>query len=597
MDPFKGPQTAAPLGAIIDLEERVFMKKSALLIMMGLAFLGAMGFTVNAATISASLSANPISYSGKCPAVITFSGQITSDSPGMVQYKFIRSDDANAPIQTLNFDKAGSIAVSTTWTLGGPGLPTYAGWQAIQVVYPQQVQSNKAEFKVQCQEPPQQKITAKLLADPISYKGKCPVAITFEGEISVTVPCTVQYKFLRSDGATDTNLKSLVFEGPGTKSVSTTWTLGGASLPDYEGWEAIQVTAPLSAESNKASFKMSCVGIQVPPLAIGKKPDLGMYGFLKIGKNSKEVKWNETITLTPEDATLVSGGKPAFDLYYDFREYNGVAVPGPFKNKIFFNDNLVSQQTNLSCGAMEIKNIHTQAYLGPEDGKLQIKIDADNETAESNEDNNFNFFVNLNFKGFDVRGGFKKPIIPGVVPVETPAQPSGGAIAQPGSVIETGKTPQLLDKNKEDCVSFNPDTTEVKKHKNDWRIVDGDHSMFNFHDKKDEADKALAIIKFYRMNESCFVGRPDPSFSYLKVSGAAPTGAFTGEDCIAFNPAAIEAKKIDGDWKIVQGDNWLFSFGKAKDEAHEAMAIIKKYGFTQACFVGRPGPSFTYLRK
>ncbi len=128
------------------------------------------------------------------------------------------------------------------------------------------------------------------------------------------------------------------------------------------------------------------------------KTDLGMYGFLQIGKNKKEVQWNGTITLTPTDATLISGGKPAFEIYYAYREYNGGTASG-FNNKIFFNDKLVSQQTNLSVGATEIKPVHTQAYLGPQNGRLQIKIDADNQVSETREDNNFGFYVNVNFEG------------------------------------------------------------------------------------------------------------------------------------------------------------------------------------------------------
>jgi len=141
-------------------------------------------------------------------------------------------------------------------------------------------------------------------------------------------------------------------------------------------------------------------------------PDLGMYGFLKIGKNKRLVKWGETIVLTPGDAFLVSNGVPAFDLYYSCREYKGVPA-GPFKNKVFFKGNLVSQQTSLNLGAMEIRPIHTQAYLGPQNGRLKINIDADNDVAESREDNNFNFFVNLRFKGFaDVQ---TKPRLPDLV--------------------------------------------------------------------------------------------------------------------------------------------------------------------------------------
>ncbi len=135
-------------------------------------------------------------------------------------------------------------------------------------------------------------------------------------------------------------------------------------------------------------------------------PDLGMYGFLKIGKHKKEVKWNRTIVLTPSDVTLISNGIPAFEVYYAYREYAGVAVRG-FKNKIYFNNKLVSQQTNLYLTAKQIKHVHTQAYLGPKNGKLQIKIDADNNIKESRENNNFGFYVNIVFKGFNNVSKFK----------------------------------------------------------------------------------------------------------------------------------------------------------------------------------------------
>ena len=123
-------------------------------------------------------------------------------------------------------------------------------------------------------------------------------------------------------------------------------------------------------------------------------PDLGMYGFLKIGKHKKEVKWNRTIVLTPSDVTLISNGIPAFEVYYAYREYAGVAK-------------LVSQQTNLYLTAKQIKHVHTQAYLGPKNGKLQIKIDADNNIKESRENNNFGFYVNIVFKGFNNVSKFK----------------------------------------------------------------------------------------------------------------------------------------------------------------------------------------------
>jgi hypothetical protein len=71
------------------------------------------------------------------------------DSPGEVKYKWIRSDNANAPVQKIVFKKPGSQVVKTTWTLGASGK-TYNGWQAVQILSPNAMTSNKAEFTLEC---------------------------------------------------------------------------------------------------------------------------------------------------------------------------------------------------------------------------------------------------------------------------------------------------------------------------------------------------------------------------------------------------------------------------------------------------------------
>jgi hypothetical protein len=149
----------------------------------------------------------------------------------------------------------------------------------------------------------------------------------------------------------------------------------------------------------------------------------------------------------------------------------------------------------------------------------------------------------------------------------------------------------------EDCVSFNPRTATAAQIKGTWKIVDGRHWLFDFGRHRKEADQALRIIKYYGMNQSCFVGRPQPSFQYLLVSGNAPVGSTPVEDCVAFNPQTTTVQQIKGRWKIVDGSHWLFDFGSNKPEAMMALEIIKRYGFTHSCFVGRPNASFTYLRK
>lgn len=150
---------------------------------------------------------------------------------------------------------------------------------------------------------------------------------------------------------------------------------------------------------------------------------------------------------------------------------------------------------------------------------------------------------------------------------------------------------------KEDCVGFNPNTAQVRLIGGRYKIVDGNHLMFDFANKKDEAIKALGIIKRYRANQSCFVGRPGPSFEYIKVGNQIPTGAVPGEDCVAFNPNTAEVKQINNSYKIVDGSHWMFDFGNNASEAKQSLAVIKKYGANKSCFVGRPNASFQYVRR
>jgi hypothetical protein len=103
---------------------------------------------------SATLAAAPTEYSGACPTTIKFNGAITARRAGRVQYKFVRSDDAFAPIQTLDFATPGTKPVGIAWTLGGPTLPSYSGWEAIRIVYPASLESNKAGFSIRCASAP-----------------------------------------------------------------------------------------------------------------------------------------------------------------------------------------------------------------------------------------------------------------------------------------------------------------------------------------------------------------------------------------------------------------------------------------------------------
>lgn len=150
---------------------------------------------------------------------------------------------------------------------------------------------------------------------------------------------------------------------------------------------------------------------------------------------------------------------------------------------------------------------------------------------------------------------------------------------------------------KQDCISFDYNQAEVKNVDGRWKIVVGSMWLLDFEDKESEARQSLQIIKHYKMNKQCFVGRPDASMEYYLVNGKSPVGSFPGEDCIPFNLDNIEVKEIGGRWKIVDGSSWLLDFEDQEDEARLSFRIIKYHEFTRICYVGRPDASMIYFRQ
>ena len=104
------------------------------------------------AVIDANLKPEQVQNVGQCPVTVKFTGYITTNGPGTVKYTFTRNDGATAPVFALEFDAAGTKPVNTTWTLGGPGLMEYSGWQRLKILSPSEFESSveSGSFKVAC---------------------------------------------------------------------------------------------------------------------------------------------------------------------------------------------------------------------------------------------------------------------------------------------------------------------------------------------------------------------------------------------------------------------------------------------------------------
>jgi 2-haloacid dehalogenase len=149
----------------------------------------------------------------------------------------------------------------------------------------------------------------------------------------------------------------------------------------------------------------------------------------------------------------------------------------------------------------------------------------------------------------------------------------------------------------DDCLVLRPDAVQVQHVGGDWKLVDGSQQVLDFGASQANAERAQAVVAHYRFDRICFVGRPDPPMMYFTVGGSAPSGAMAGEDAIPFDLAGVVAQQVAGSWIVTDGVSRMLDFGASEVNAVHAVTLIKRYGFTHQCFVGRPDAPMMYFRK
>jgi hypothetical protein len=157
-------------------------------------------------------------------------------------------------------------------------------------------------------------------------------------------------------------------------------------------------------------------------------------------------------------------------------------------------------------------------------------------------------------------------------------------------------------------IKLNDTTWALQNNQQDW----------HYFPNEVEAEKSKQLLLEYGASSHCNCGNT----SFTKKNGKpVSSGAFfyqrtadgqgignselntypnPVEDCLPFDPEKLVARKdlLNGEWYLIEGRfRSMFSFGKEEEACKNALKVIKKYGYNQSCFVGRPMASFAYLKK
>jgi hypothetical protein len=385
-------------------------------------------------------------------------------------------------------------------------------------------------------------VIADLRADQVSYTGTCPTTFTFKGSISTNRAMTLHYRFLRSDDVRTVPV-ALKLGKDERKEINYSWEVAGSSgSPEFDGWVLLQAIYPTNMKtvSNIVNFKVNCTNREEKSTQDNTKQQI-LSGPQQVQK-APGLPLAGSPEQLPQEKVSVPAGPPMIQ--------QGQPLTGSFP--------LMPP----SQGGQGPGSIPVPQPVQPGQG-------------------------------------------PGSMPMPTGQAPGGMPMLQPGQkgpVPGSASMPFLNQQGpaialKEDCISFNPDTATMEQTSLGWRVMDGSQVIFGLDFDKTEAMIALATIKHYKMTQSCFVGRPRPSFHYMLTGGSAPVGSFRPTDCSPFNPATTDVRQINGSWKVADGSNELFGFGDKKDEADQTLAIIKKYGFTYSCMIAKGKVEYVYMHK
>lgn len=156
----------------------------------------------------------------------------------------------------------------------------------------------------------------------------------------------------------------------------------------------------------------------------------------------------------------------------------------------------------------------------------------------------------------------------------------------------------VLGELKEDIIRFNFQNAQVVNIDGRCKVTANNMWLLDFGPNQAQANQALQVIRLYRLNQQCFVGRPDPSMQYYLSNGMPPVGPVPGEDSIRFDNNNLRVVNYNNRWKIIEGTNHaMLDFDQNEAEAWAALRIIWKYDFNYICFVGRPNPPMMYFRR
>ncbi|HEA20118.1 MAG TPA: hypothetical protein ENH87_04305 [Pricia antarctica] len=349
-----------------------------------------------------------------------------------------------------------------------------------------------------------------------NFTGECPKKFEFEGLITVNEPVTVTYTWLRSDGETAPE-NTLEFTEAGSKTVSTSWTLGanGNSYEDY--WQQLKIVSPRETLSDKAEFNLQCE----------ENPEISVSAVLEgdaefTGQCPRKFDFTGEITVN-QPMTVT----------YTWLRSDGETAP---ENSLEFTDaGSKTVSTNWTLGAngnsyedywQQLKIITPEDMLSEkavfnlncEEGLIEDCISFDYNSLFIEEVGDLWIIKNGRSSLLSFRTFAKAQLAVSIIKyykmdsqcfaIRPNAELSYYTVAEE---LPTGSYPG------EDCIAIiDPNNLTIRKNNETSYSIIGDSSIYFNARSLEEAHKIVALFEKYQPKYTCFVERPGAGMVYLR---------------------------------------------------------------------------------
>lgn len=199
--------------------------------------------------------------------------------------------------------------------------------------------------------------------------------------------------------------------------------------------------------------------------------------------------------------------------------------------------------------------------------------------------------------------------IPGSAPVQPMGPMPGGPIAPPQALPRTavdgatptttpetpGGDPTAILPQKEDLRPIDSTAATLRKFNENWQLIVGGKVFREFGHDQTAAEEALRTMRGLRPTEWASIGSPRTIVEYGLTNGKPAPWVPTPKWSLGFDLRTVRAEPTQGVWVVRDDEAIILNFGTARQDAEQAAAVARKYGFNRVGLIGSPRPIMAYF--